>query len=152
MNHTRTLSFFLSHKDRIAVVVLISLFCDGDNQARDNRWSDLKMAVQSFLTVRSMVDAHDVVSIVTFNAHAIEECKMMPLAKCATELETMLGAPSGVTRFAPALEMARTLIDQGTKSPSQVEERIFECACKHTSTCTRTTLTLRSPCYSIRRC
>jgi len=97
--------------------------CDGGNQAQNNRWSDLKMAVQSFLTVRSMVDVTDVVSIVTFNSQAKEVCKMKPLADCATELENMLGSPAGGTRFAPALKMAHSLIDQGAKSSSEVRRR-----------------------------
>ena len=113
-------SLVLSRTHRIVVVVLTLWLFDDGNQAEKNRWSDLKMAVQSFLTVRSMVDVEDVVSIVTFNSRAIEVCKMQPLADCATELETMLGSPAGGTLFSPALKMAHTLIDQGLKSPSEV--------------------------------
>ena len=76
-------------------------------------WADLTVAVRSFLQIRLDAGASDVVSLILFDNSARIVCQSYPLDKTVAELPNFLHQKGGGTRFGPALNNARKVIELG---------------------------------------
>lgn len=92
------------------------LFClDKSYSMKGQGWEDLKRAVLEFISMCNKAGADYVVSFVLFN-HGAEIMKELTHIETAASID--LGAPTGLTNFAPALGLAGDVFERGLQSHS----------------------------------